>query len=234
MTVVRRTTVRARFGAGRAAAAEDLAIDERIPTTVHREHEVPFLTRAALEHHAADRVAAGTDLLGITVGGVLEVDQPPFALEVRRLALFGSEPKVVREVLDDFARVGRFDLGLVERDHPANRFLPAFGGGAPERDARHPAFVVGLVTIAAHGLHFRVCDRDAFVGRGARRRRCGGGLRRCGRSLRHSGGYRTAEDQDTKCREQQTLHRGVQFLTLSAPEALGAAKATPYVCLSTP
>src|SRR5688572_26499523 len=96
MAIVGRPAIGPGLGAGWTTTAEHLAIDEREPSAVHRQHELPLLACAALQHHTANRMTAGANLLRVAVGRVFEVDQPPLALEVCGLGFFRGETEVVR------------------------------------------------------------------------------------------------------------------------------------------
>src|SRR4051812_39070107 len=166
----------------RAAAAKGLEIDQGLVATMHREQQIPFFLRPTLQQHASERVALDAGLFGVLVLFVLVVDEAAFDFEGAGLRLLGGEPVVIGEVAYDFARVRWFELDVVQRDHPLDRFLPAFRGGAPVGNARHATLVVGAVARSASLANQRAGDRDPFVflvglGGAGRRRGVGRGRR---------------------------------------------------------
>ncbi len=166
--LVRRHRRAATTGAAAATESARGAVDARIVIAVHRDEAAPFVLRAALAEHAADRVAPAAKLVGPLVGGVGEVDQAPLGVEHDRSGFFRRQTVGVGQRLDDAARDVRRDLDVVERHHPPDRQLPVFGRRTPVRDARHSPLVVGDVAAAARLHDFGVGHRNAFVSRGCR------------------------------------------------------------------
>ena len=160
------------------AAVHRLVVDERVVAAVHADEEAPLVLRAALAHGARHRVARRTGVRRVLVGRVRVFDEPAFRLEGDGAHFVGGQTVVVRQVLEDIARVGRIEVDLVEGHHPLDGLFPVFRACATIRDACHPHLVVDLVTAPAAGPHELALNRDALVLYGL--------CRLCGRVCRHA------------------------------------------------
>src|SRR5439155_26619631 len=106
----------------------------------------------------------------VLVGRAGVFDHPAFGFERNRPLFLGRETQMVGEVLENVARVGRFEVHLVERYHPLDGPLPVLGRGTAIRDARHASLRVGPVARPALGPHQLALDRNALVARRLGRR----------------------------------------------------------------
>ena len=165
---------RLRLAVPGVAAPERLEVGERVVAPVHRHQQRPLLAGAPLADDAPHRVALRARLLDVRVVVGLVV-AAALRLPGRVEGLGGGEAEVVRQVAHHVAGRLRRQGHVVQGDHAADGLLPSLGRRAPERDAREPARVVGLVARAAGLAHRLVVDGNAgTVGLG----RLGGGAGR--------------------------------------------------------
>ena len=188
MPVVRRTAVRSGLGLHRPRAPESLAavhrlvVHQRVVAAVHRDEQLPLLFRPPLAQHPRHRVTRRARVRRVLVRRVGVLDRPALGVERDRTILVRRQALVIREVLEDGARVRRLERRVVERDHALDRALPVLGRRAAVRNARHAPLVVAPMARAAFRADEIALDREALVFRRVRRR-CGGlRLRRQGRA----------------------------------------------------
>ena len=97
------------------------------------------------------------------------VAQPPLHFVADRPRFFRRQPVALFDrYFTTCTRGRRVDLEAVQRHHPGDGALPAFGRGAPERDARQLLLVVGPMAAAARLHHRLIGNRDAGLGLRAR------------------------------------------------------------------
>src|SRR5687768_15761977 len=116
-------------------------------------------------------------LLGVAIA-ICVVDRAALHLEARGRQLFGREPLLVRQVAHDLARRLGLDPRTVQRDHPADRRLPAFRRLPQVRDPAEPALLIAAVAAAAAAYDHIAADDVTGA-----RTRCRG-LLLCGRVRR--------------------------------------------------
>ena len=137
--------------------------------------EVPLRFRPALRDHPSHGVALAARVFDIRIGLVRPVDEPPFHLEAAGAKLLGRDSVVVGQVAYDVPGSLRLQLGLVQRDHAADRLLPAFGRLPQVRDARHHPVLVDRVAAVAGVDERLIRDGDAGGGVGRLLGGSGGG-----------------------------------------------------------